>query len=124
MYKLRNTWANVFPKGKLYMLDLEIHGIDPNWPVASPRNTAAKPTTTGRPAEPKPVVHVNPRFKPKPAATVPAVTASPVKSAAKVVPAKPSSQEAPPKAPVTLGSALKLLDKVSSSFIVNGIVVL
>ncbi|XP_066141095.1 polyadenylation and cleavage factor homolog 11-like isoform X2 [Euwallacea fornicatus] len=39
MFKLRQTWNDVFPQMKLYAIDVQIHQIDPAWPVtAQPAN--------------------------------------------------------------------------------------
>ncbi|CAD5208813.1 unnamed protein product [Bursaphelenchus xylophilus] len=68
MYKLRNTWVNVYPRGKLYMIDLKIHELDNNWPVHSLSTSGALSTTAPRPPNPRPpqtaqtTIHVNPRF--------------------------------------------------------------
>lgn len=47
MFKLRQTWNDVFPQMKLYAIDVQIHQIDPAWPVT------AQPTNS---------IHFNPRF--------------------------------------------------------------
>lgn len=51
MFTLRQTWNDVFPMTKLYILDVKVHHIDPGWPI-----TAAPPVAQ------KPAIHVNPRF--------------------------------------------------------------
>ncbi|KAL7636569.1 UNVERIFIED_CONTAM: hypothetical protein RMT77_013346 [Armadillidium vulgare] len=33
LYKLRQTWNDVFPHSRLCYLDTKVHGIDPAWPV-------------------------------------------------------------------------------------------
>ena len=51
MFKLRQTWADIFPAKKLYALDLRVNQIDPAWPVTAPppeKNVAN--------------IHINPRF--------------------------------------------------------------
>ncbi|XP_014281579.1 pre-mRNA cleavage complex 2 protein Pcf11 [Halyomorpha halys] len=48
MFKLRQTWNEVFPPKKLYALDARVNAIDPAWPI-----TANPPH--GR-------IHVNPKF--------------------------------------------------------------
>lgn len=50
MWKLRQTWKDVFSPQKLYSLDLRVNGMDPAWPVA-------KDPPPGIPS-----VHLNPRF--------------------------------------------------------------
>ncbi|KAK6625832.1 hypothetical protein RUM43_006131 [Polyplax serrata] len=47
MYKLRQTWADVFPARKLYVLDLRVKDIDHAWPVTAPTPTS---------------IHFNPKF--------------------------------------------------------------
>ncbi|XP_066254099.1 polyadenylation and cleavage factor homolog 11-like isoform X1 [Euwallacea similis] len=47
MFKLRQTWNDVFPQMKLYAIDVQIHQIDPAWPVT---------------AQPANSIHLNPRF--------------------------------------------------------------
>lgn len=50
MYHLRQTWNDVFPKTKLYTLDVKVNNIDPNWPVISYIESKS------------PAIHVNPNF--------------------------------------------------------------
>lgn len=45
MFKLRQTWSDVFPTKKLYALDVRVKSIDPAWPITAP-----------------PPIHVNPAF--------------------------------------------------------------
>ncbi|KAF7266810.1 hypothetical protein GWI33_019914 [Rhynchophorus ferrugineus] len=47
MFKLRQTWNEVFPPLKLYAIDVQINTIDPAWPVT------AQPTNS---------IHLNPKF--------------------------------------------------------------
>ncbi|KAK0076830.1 hypothetical protein PV325_004802, partial [Microctonus aethiopoides] len=64
MWKLRQTWDDVFPSKKLFSLDVRVKGIDPAWPI-----TASSPTMSSG------SIHLNPRFlsmsqsSPTPAAT-------------------------------------------------------
>lgn len=46
MFKLRQTWNEVFPPKKLYAVDVRVSSIDPAWPI-----TAVPPT-----------IYVNPKF--------------------------------------------------------------
>ncbi|XP_054263515.1 uncharacterized protein LOC128986927 isoform X2 [Macrosteles quadrilineatus] len=46
MFKLRQTWSDVFPQKVIYALDAKVHQIDPAWPLGSPPST----------------VHLNPKF--------------------------------------------------------------
>lgn len=48
MFKLRQTWNEVFPAKKLYALDVRVQCIDPAWPITAPPPTLS--------------IHVNPRF--------------------------------------------------------------
>ncbi|XP_071452534.1 uncharacterized protein Pcf11 isoform X2 [Hetaerina americana] len=48
MFKLRQTWNDVFPLKKLYAVDVRVNSMDPAWPI-----TAPTPTTS---------IHLNPRF--------------------------------------------------------------
>lgn len=45
MWKLRQTWNDVFPSQKLLQLDLRVQSIDPAWPVTASSS-----------------IHVNPKF--------------------------------------------------------------
>lgn len=50
MFKLRQTWAPLFPNAKLYGIDVKIKTyLDPAWPI-----TATAPEQTS--------IHVNPKF--------------------------------------------------------------
>ncbi|XP_057662114.1 pre-mRNA cleavage complex 2 protein Pcf11 isoform X5 [Diorhabda carinulata] len=48
MFKLRQTWNEVFPQMKLYAIDVQINQLDPAWPV-----TAKLPSNS---------IHLNPKF--------------------------------------------------------------
>ncbi|VEN50304.1 unnamed protein product [Callosobruchus maculatus] len=48
MFKLRQTWNDVFPQMKLYAIDVQISLLDPAWPVT------AKPPSNS--------IHFNPKF--------------------------------------------------------------
>ena len=50
MWKLRQTWNDVFSNKRLYQIDLKCHQTDPGWPI-----TAAAPSST-------PSIDVNPKF--------------------------------------------------------------
>jgi pre-mRNA cleavage complex 2 protein Pcf11 len=49
MFKLRQTWNEVFPMRKLYAIDVRCHQLDKNWPIS-----AAPPNNQS--------IHVNPKF--------------------------------------------------------------
>ena len=51
MFKLRQTWTQIFPNQKLYALDLRVQQIDPAWPIT------ATPPEKGIGS-----IHVNPKF--------------------------------------------------------------
>ncbi|CAH0397606.1 unnamed protein product [Chilo suppressalis] len=61
MFKLRETWHDVFPATKLYQLDVKVNLIDPAWPIQ------AQPQQSN--------IHVNPNFLKK---TAPTTSATPV----------------------------------------------
>ena len=52
MWKLRQTWKDVFPEKKLYALDVRVNSIDPAWPVSAPPTSSVSSNS----------IHVNPRF--------------------------------------------------------------
>ncbi|RLU16293.1 hypothetical protein DMN91_012053 [Ooceraea biroi] len=52
MWKLRQTWNDVFPPKKLFSLDVRVQSIDPAWPIIH-----AAPTSISSGS-----IHVNPRF--------------------------------------------------------------
>ena len=52
MFKLRQTWATLYPNAKLYSIDVKIqNGLDPAWPITA---TPPEPDQTS--------IHVNPKF--------------------------------------------------------------
>ncbi|XP_032785055.2 uncharacterized protein LOC116922762 isoform X3 [Daphnia magna] len=78
MFKLRQTWSDVFPPKKLYALDVRVKSIDPAWPVTAPLPTS---------------IHLNPAFLPKSSSSN---VTKPTKPAAKIaqpaaVPTVPAS---------------------------------
>lgn len=56
MFKLRQTWSDVFPPKKLYALDVRVKSIDPAWPITAPAPSTAMATHS---------IHLNPAFLPK-----------------------------------------------------------
>lgn len=52
MWKLRQTWNEIFPPNKLSDLDVQVHSIDPAWPISSSSSSAQS----------KSIIHVNPKF--------------------------------------------------------------
>ncbi|KAF7987800.1 hypothetical protein HCN44_003663 [Aphidius gifuensis] len=68
MWKLRQTWKDVFSPQKLYSLDLRVSSMDPAWPVAK----------DPPPGIPSGSIHLNPRFltmsQATPASLVPITT--------------------------------------------------
>jgi hypothetical protein len=64
LFKLRNTWQEVFPRGKLYTLDVEVHTIDPKWPIISPQKNGVatqQQQPQRRPAAPQVIVKSEPK---------------------------------------------------------------
>lgn len=51
MFKLRQTWNDIFPNKKMYAIDVRVNLIDPAWPV-----------TAVAPEQGQGSIHVNPRF--------------------------------------------------------------
>jgi pre-mRNA cleavage complex 2 protein Pcf11 len=51
LFKLRQTWSNIFPTRKLYAIDVRVNTIDPAWPI-----------TATAPESPVSSIHVNPKF--------------------------------------------------------------
>jgi pre-mRNA cleavage complex 2 protein Pcf11 len=43
MFKLRETWNEVFPATKLYQLDIKVNRIDPAWPIQNNANIHVNP---------------------------------------------------------------------------------
>ncbi|WKX98316.1 hypothetical protein Q1695_013752 [Nippostrongylus brasiliensis] len=75
MYRLRQTWGDIFNRSKLYHLDIKVNEIDRAWPLTALKQGAKPPviptpTPTVEPAASappaiKPIhgkVHVNPKF--------------------------------------------------------------
>ena len=58
LYELRTTWNEVFPKSRLYGLDVKVQAIDPAWPL--PMVGAA--SIGGTPTPSKPNIHINPNI--------------------------------------------------------------
>lgn len=55
LYELRHTWNEVFPKSRLYGLDVKIQSIDPAWPLATGSSTTPQAVS-------KPNIHINPNI--------------------------------------------------------------
>lgn len=54
LFKLRQTWVNVFSEDKLLAIDKKCHSIDPAWPItAKPSNTGKPSVSVIKPPEPK-----------------------------------------------------------------------
>ncbi|KAJ8729074.1 hypothetical protein PYW07_006770 [Mythimna separata] len=66
MFKLRETWHDVFPATKLYQLDVKVNLIDPAWPIQ------AQPQQSN--------IHVNPNFLKKNVPTTSTTTVTPAPS--------------------------------------------
>lgn len=50
LFALRQTWNEIFPKTKLFALDVKINHIDNGWPIIDKISV------------PTPKIHVNPNF--------------------------------------------------------------
>ncbi|KAK9886971.1 hypothetical protein WA026_019229 [Henosepilachna vigintioctopunctata] len=86
MFKLRQTWNDVFSPKKLYAIDVQISLLDPAWPVTAPLPQSSS-------------IHLNPKFlKNTPA------TPTPVKSTTIPVPVSNAD-------PVTLDMQQQLIQK-------------
>ncbi|XP_036146540.1 uncharacterized protein LOC105828169 isoform X2 [Monomorium pharaonis] len=73
MWKLRQTWNDVFPPKKLFSLDVRVQSIDPAWPITAP--SASIPSGS---------IHVNPRFL-----SMPQQTATSIVPPVKLPPGEP-----------------------------------
>ncbi|XP_020280817.1 uncharacterized protein LOC109853274 isoform X2 [Pseudomyrmex gracilis] len=73
MWKLRQTWNDVFPPKKLFSLDVRVQSIDPAWPITAPPTTMSSGS-----------IHVNPRFL-----SMPQQTATSIVSPVKLPPGEP-----------------------------------
>ena len=56
MFKLRQTWQDMFPTDVLYALDCKVKKVDPAWPITAQKKS--------KPKQPVSVqsIHVNPKF--------------------------------------------------------------
>ncbi|XP_015187887.1 PREDICTED: uncharacterized protein LOC107072450 isoform X2 [Polistes dominula] len=77
MWKLRQTWNDVFPAKKLFSLDVRVQSIDPAWPIT------ASPTSISSGS-----IHVNPRFLTMPQQTATSIV-QPIVSPVKLPPGDP-----------------------------------
>ncbi|XP_034938196.1 uncharacterized protein Pcf11 isoform X2 [Chelonus insularis] len=75
MWKLRQTWNDVFPAKKLYSLDVRVQSIDPAWPITAPEPVIASGS-----------IHLNPRFL-----SMSPVSTTPIVAPVKVPPGEPVS---------------------------------
>ncbi|XP_047352069.1 pre-mRNA cleavage complex 2 protein Pcf11 isoform X1 [Vespa velutina] len=79
MWKLRQTWNDVFPAKKLFSLDVRVQSIDPAWPIT------ASPTSISSGS-----IHVNPRFLSMPQQTATSIV-QPIVPPVKLPPGDPVS---------------------------------
>ncbi|XP_076760472.1 pcf11 cleavage and polyadenylation factor subunit isoform X1 [Xylocopa sonorina] len=78
MWKLRQTWNDVFPAKKLFSLDVRVQSIDPAWPItASPTNVSSGS------------IHVNPRFFSMPQQSATSIVSQPIVAPVKLPPGDP-----------------------------------
>ncbi|XP_076175712.1 pcf11 cleavage and polyadenylation factor subunit isoform X1 [Ptiloglossa arizonensis] len=78
MWKLRQTWNDVFPSKKLFSLDVRVQSIDPAWPIT------ASPTSVSSGS-----IHVNPRFFSMPQQSATSIVAQPIVAPVKLPPGDP-----------------------------------
>ncbi|XP_043252988.1 uncharacterized protein LOC122397706 [Colletes gigas] len=78
MWKLRQTWNDVFPANKLFSLDVRVQSIDPAWPIT------ASPTSVSSGS-----IHVNPRFFSMPQQSATSIVAQPIVAPVKLPPGDP-----------------------------------
>lgn len=115
MYKLRKTWDDVFPRGKLYLLDVEVHDVDRNWPLSLPQKNGSTlpPSAKEQPSKATPVsteessnlpnwqknrIYVNPNFVKEPPAKKARPNSPPVEKPS-IPPNKPAKADLPQKKP-------------------------
>ncbi|XP_014476852.1 PREDICTED: uncharacterized protein LOC106745607 isoform X2 [Dinoponera quadriceps] len=77
MWKLRQTWNDVFPPKKLFSLDVRVQSIDPAWPVTAPPSSISSGS-----------IHVNPRFLSMPQQTTTSIM-QPIVPPVKLPPGEP-----------------------------------
>ncbi|KFD66086.1 hypothetical protein M514_00765 [Trichuris suis] len=58
LFKLRQTWLDIFPASRLYRIDIKVHEIDPAWPLQEPSQLRTAQNTNAVLKN----VHFNPRF--------------------------------------------------------------
>ncbi|CAJ0956983.1 unnamed protein product, partial [Mesorhabditis belari] len=121
MYNLRRTWGEIFPKSKLYELDMAVKEIDPAWPIAAGGGAQQAPAQPAQGA-----VHVNPRFivpnsRPMPPQRQqrPPENAAPTSAIKRPTTSMPktsaaASQKLPPKQPPPSNSTSKETSKPKS----------
>ncbi|OAD61193.1 Pre-mRNA cleavage complex 2 protein Pcf11 [Eufriesea mexicana] len=78
MWKLRQTWNDVFPAKKLFSLDVRVQSIDPAWPIT------ASPTSVSSGS-----IHVNPRFFSMPQQSTTSIVSQPIVAPVKLPPGDP-----------------------------------
>ncbi|XP_050479654.1 uncharacterized protein LOC126868364 isoform X1 [Bombus huntii] len=78
MWKLRQTWNDVFPAKKLFSLDVRVQSIDPAWPIT------ASPTSVSSGS-----IHVNPRFFSMPQQSATSIVSQPIVAPVKLPPGDP-----------------------------------
>ncbi|GMS89447.1 hypothetical protein PENTCL1PPCAC_11622 [Pristionchus entomophagus] len=116
LWKLRDTWKEIFTRGKLYELDIKVNQEDPKWPIETPLRTGATTISPSKtePAPPVPrpstsadqKVHVNPKFVDKMAAVKKEGASSSISRTITVGKAKEVKVEVKPilKKPVTMST--------------------
>ena len=52
LYRLRQSWTDIFPVRKLYAIDSRLHNLDPRWYITAPKPTPShKSTSSGSPSQ-------------------------------------------------------------------------
>ncbi|XP_064482248.1 pre-mRNA cleavage complex 2 protein Pcf11-like isoform X2 [Ornithodoros turicata] len=85
LFKLRQTWTELFPNKKLYGLDQRVKSMDPAWPILA------------KPPQQQPAIHINPKFLESKAPMEQNAVDSPKLPSVNLLLPRASS-EAPPKA--------------------------
>ncbi|XP_012218940.1 pre-mRNA cleavage complex 2 protein Pcf11 isoform X2 [Linepithema humile] len=80
MWKLRQTWNDVFPPKKLFSLDVRVQSIDPAWPVTAPSASISSGS-----------IHVNPRFLSMPQQQAATSIVQPIVPSVKLPPGEPAT---------------------------------
>ncbi|EYB97769.1 hypothetical protein Y032_0137g2012 [Ancylostoma ceylanicum] len=64
LYRLRQTWGDVFNRSKLYQLDIKVNEIDRAWPLTALKQGGKPPVITNTSSAPAPTAPIAPAIKP------------------------------------------------------------